>query len=70
MAFIDYQPRSIIDTAANGLAEPTTWAMVTSDATPALQAAGDVGAEARLPPTATNAPVTFTFDGLTVSAVR
>jgi hypothetical protein len=55
---------------ATGQAEPTTWAVVTSDATAGLQTAGLIGMQGRLPSTTTNAPVTFFFNNLTVSAIK
>jgi Glucose / Sorbosone dehydrogenase len=53
-----------------GQAEPTTWAVVTTDSTSGLQTAGAVGLNGRLPSTTTNAPVTFVYDNFTVSASR
>ena len=50
-------------------AEPTTWAVTASDATPALQAAGGVGVVAYLSSSATNAPIVARFDELRVAPV-
>ena len=49
-----------------GQAAPTTWQGATTDATAGLQAVGSVGLRTYLSSSATNAPVTTQFDGLTV----
>jgi large repetitive protein len=50
-------------------AEPGAWQVSATDATPRLQAPGAVGLSTYLSGTATNAPVTVSFDDLTASTV-
>jgi PKD repeat protein len=52
-----------------GQAEPAAWHVQTTDATAGLQAAGGIGLVAYLSGSATNAPVTATFDDLTVTPI-
>jgi PKD repeat protein len=49
-----------------GTTEPTSWAVSATDATAALQAPGSFGLVAYLSGSATNAPMTASFDNLTV----
>ncbi len=49
-------------------AEPTTWAVSVTDATTALQVPGGLGLAAYLSGSATNAPMTASFDNLVVGA--
>jgi large repetitive protein len=49
--------------------EPGAWQVSATDATPRLQAPGAVGLSTYLSGTATNAPVTVSFDDLTASTV-
>ncbi|CAN5222881.1 hypothetical protein BH09ACT1_BH09ACT1_18070 [soil metagenome] len=53
-----------------GTAEPTAWTTTATDSTAALQAAGYVGTESYLAAGATNAPVTVTYDGYTVTSAQ
>jgi len=46
--------------------EPAAWQLTTTDTTAALQAAGAVGIESYISASATNAPVTTSFDDLSV----
>jgi rhamnogalacturonyl hydrolase YesR len=50
-------------------AEPGAWQVTATDTTPRLQAPGAVGLSTYLSGTATNAPVTVSFDDLTASSV-
>jgi hypothetical protein len=54
---------------AEGQAEPQAWHYSITDVTPSLQAAGAVGLRAYVAPTATNAPVRFSFDDLRVTSI-
>jgi PKD repeat protein len=47
--------------------EPATWQLTTTDTTAALQAPGAVGVESYISSSATNAPVTISFDDLSVA---
>jgi hypothetical protein len=53
---------------ADGQPEPSTWQFTVTDSEPSLQAAGAVGLRAFLASGVTNAPVTFSFDDLAVTA--
>jgi CSLREA domain-containing protein len=53
---------------ADGQAEPSSWQFTVTDSEPSLQAAGAVGLRAFLASGVTNAPVTFTFDDLSVTS--
>lgn len=53
----------------NGTAEPTTWQRTATDTTAGLQASGGVGVSTYLSSSATNAPITISFDDLVVRAV-
>ncbi|NTW42550.1 MAG: PKD domain-containing protein, partial [Cellulomonadaceae bacterium] len=50
---------------AAGTAEPATWQVTATDSTAALQTAGGIGLSSYLSASATNAPMTVTFDDLT-----
>jgi PKD repeat protein len=50
--------------------EPSSWQLTATDSQSVLQAPGGVGVATFLSGTATNVPVTFKFDDLTVSAVK
>ncbi len=52
-----------------GQSEPATWQLQTTDTTAALQAAGGVGVLAYLSGSTTNAPVTASFDDLSVDPI-
>jgi PKD repeat protein len=47
-----------------GTTEPTTWQLTTTDTTASLQTAGTIGLESYISASATNAPVTITYDNL------
>ncbi|MGC5224154.1 PKD domain-containing protein [Micromonospora sp. DT81.3] len=51
---------------ADGAVEPTDWFVSTTDATPELQSAGQVGVQTYLSGSATNAPVTVSIDNVDV----
>ncbi|MDQ2740322.1 MAG: PKD domain-containing protein, partial [Actinomycetota bacterium] len=53
-----------------GQAEPSGWTSTATDSDAALQTAGAVGVSAYLPGSTTNAPVTVSFDNLTVAPVE
>jgi hypothetical protein len=52
---------------ADGTAEPTNWHYSVADTSTALQTSGMVGLQTYLSSSATNAPVTFSFDDFSVS---
>lgn len=52
-----------------GTAEPSTWQVVTTDATPSMQAAGAVRLSTYLSSAATGGPLTVRYDDLTVGTV-
>jgi hypothetical protein len=49
-----------------GNTEPTAWTLTANDSTASLQAAGGVGLGAYVSGSATNLPITFSFDDLLV----
>jgi hypothetical protein len=53
---------------ADGQSEPGTWQYNATDSTASLQNAGAIGLQTYLATTATNAPLTFSFDDLVVAA--
>jgi len=53
-----------------GFAEPSGWRVIAVDGTPGLQRRGASGVGATLGASTTNAPVTFTFDGYTVTSLN
>jgi PKD repeat protein len=55
---------------AVGTTEPASWTLSTTDNTAGLQAAGSAGVEAYLSGSATNAPLTVTYDNLQISTVQ
>jgi large repetitive protein len=52
-----------------GAVEPAAWQATITDTTAGLQTAGGVGVNAYLSTTATTAPVTATFDKLSVKGI-
>ncbi|WP_255681397.1 PKD domain-containing protein [Agromyces cavernae] len=52
-----------------GSTEPTTWHTTTTDNTPALQATGSLRLSTYLSSSATNGPITTTYDDLTATAI-
>ena len=51
----------------SGTTEPSGWFVTATDSTASLAQAGDIGLGAFLPNNTSNAPVTFTYDDLTVT---
>jgi hypothetical protein len=51
-----------------GTAEPAAFALTRTDTTPTLQAAGSLNVQAYLSASSTNAPVTASFDNLSIVA--
>jgi PKD repeat protein len=54
---------------AVGTAEPAAWTVTASDAAPELQGAGSVGLMTYLSGSATNAPITLSFDDFTTTTI-
>ena len=52
-----------------GTTEPAAWQLTTTDTTASLQTAGVIGLESYISASATNAPVTITYDNLTVTTL-
>jgi glucose/arabinose dehydrogenase len=52
----------------DGAAEPQTWTLQVTDAAAALQVAGGVGLRAYVSSSATNGPITFSFDDFVVTS--
>ncbi|MBO0879067.1 MAG: PKD domain-containing protein [Mycobacterium sp.] len=52
-----------------GTPEPSSWQVSTTDATADLQGSGGIGIQAYLASTATTAPVTVSFDNLSVTSI-
>ncbi|MCD2443275.1 PKD domain-containing protein [Agromyces sp. SYSU K20354] len=53
-----------------GSTEPTTWHTTTTDNTPALQATGSLRLSTYLSSSATNGPITTTYDDLTATSLQ
>ena len=55
---------------ADGQSEPTTWQLTVTDSTASVQSGGAVGLLTYLSAGSTNAPVTFSFDGYSVTNIN